>query len=252
MDITQFNPATHKTEDVQLADKVYLITGAAGAIGSALALALGKLGATIILVDVNQKGLDRVYDLMIEATCPTPANLVLDMATAGPEQYVELAEVISSEFGRLDGIVHCAVEAGTLTPLSQYPLDTWSKAMLVNLNAPYMLTRGCIDLLKQADDAPVVFSTSDVARQGRAYWGIYSITGHAIEGMAAIWADELETNTSVRFNTIDPGPVRSGFRARIYPGEVAKDQPAPETVVPAYLYLLTEPVTGIALQAGQQ
>jgi NAD(P)-dependent dehydrogenase (short-subunit alcohol dehydrogenase family) len=112
-----------------------------------------------------------------------------------------------------------------------------------------MLTRACIELLKKADDAPVIFTTSDVARQGRAYWGAYSITGHAIEGMVEIWADELETNTPIRFNTIDPGPIRSGFRARLYPGELAKDQPSAETIVPAYLYLLVEQIAGIALKA---
>lgn len=249
MNITQFESSTFSIDNIKLNEKVYLVTGAAGAIGSALAMDLGKRGATIILVDKNEKGLERIYDEMIEATCPTPASLVLDMATAGSEQYEELAEVITKEFGRLDGIIHCAVEAGTLTPLSQYPLDTWTRAMLVNLNGPYMLTRACIDLLKQAEDASVVFSTSDVARQGRAYWGIYGITGHAIEGMAEIWADELEANTSVRFNTIDPGPVRSAFRARIYPGEVASEQPDADSVVPAYLYLITEQVTGIALRA---
>lgn len=249
MNIIQFNPSSTSFENLQLTDKVYLVTGAAGAIGSALAMELGKRGATIILVDKNEKGLERVYDQMVEATCPTPANLVLDMATAGSEQYEELAEVITKEFARLDGIIHCAVEAGTLTPLTQYPLETWTRAMLVNLNGPYMLTRACIELLKQAKDAPVIFSTSDVARQGRAYWGIYGITGHAIEGMAEIWSDELETNTSVRFNTIDPGPVRSAFRARIYPGEVASEQPDAETVVPAYLYLIAEQVRGIALRA---
>lgn len=249
MNITQFDASAFSQDSIQLTDKVYLITGAAGAIGGAVAMALGKLGATVILVDVSKKGLDYIYDQMVEAAYPTPANLVLDMAAAGPEQYEEIAGIITSEFGRLDGMVHCATEAGTLTPLSQYPLETWSKVLLVNLNAPYMLTRACIELLKQADDAPVIFTTADVARQGRAYWGAYGITGHAIEGMVEIWADELETNTAVRLNTIDPGPVRSGFRTQLYPGELAKDQPSAEGVVPAYLYLLLEQVAGVALRA---
>ena len=71
------------------------------------------------------------------------------------------------------------MESGTLTPLSQYPLDTWSKAMLVNLNPQKMLTRACIDLLKQAYHAPVDFSTSELPRQGPPNCGNYSITGHA-------------------------------------------------------------------------
>jgi len=250
MKITRFDPSIHSpAADLDLTDKVYLITGAAGAIGRSLAMATGKLGATIILVDANRKGLDEIYDQLEAAGCPTPASLVLDTATAGIEQYEELADVIEKEFGRLDGIVHCVAEAGILTPMERYPLDTWSRVMLVNLNGPYMLTRACMELLKKAQDAPVIFTTSDVARAGRAYWGAYAVSGHAIEGLVEVWADELENNTPVRMNTIDPGPVRSAFRAKLYPGEVPTEQPTADVVVPAYLYLLTQSVTGTALKA---
>ncbi len=54
MNITQFNPSSTSFENLQLTDKVYLVTGAAGAIGSALAMELGKRGATIILVFINE------------------------------------------------------------------------------------------------------------------------------------------------------------------------------------------------------
>ena len=64
------------------------------------------------------------------------------------------------------------------------------------------------------------------------------------EALAQIWADELETNTPVRLNTLDPGPVKSLMRARFYPGEDPASLPAADSVVPAYLYLLGEGVTG--------
>jgi len=248
MKITDFNVNNSSFNSGKLTDHVYLITGAAGAVGGAVALALGTIGATAILVDRNSKGLDATYDQITDAHGAEPIKLELDLATAGMPQYEEMAELIKTEFGRLDGIIHCAVEPGTLTPLSQYPMELLNKSLLVNLSAPYMLTRCCLDLLYAADDAAVIFTSSDVARQGKAYWGGYSIAGYALEGLVQIWADELETNTSVRMNTLDTGPVRSSMRAKIYPGEDPSTVPAAESVVPAYLYLLTSDANGIALR----
>jgi NAD(P)-dependent dehydrogenase (short-subunit alcohol dehydrogenase family) len=248
MNITDFNVNDSSINTDKLKDHVYLITGAAGAVGGAVALALGTIGATTILVDRNSKGLDATYDQITDADGAEPIKLELDLASAGIPQYEEMAELIKTEFSRLDGIIHCAVEPGTLTPLSQYPMDLLNKSLLVNLSAPYMLTRCCLNLLYEADDAAVIFTSTDVARQGKAYWGGYSIAGHALEGLVQIWSDELETNTSIRMNTLDTGPVRSALRAKIYPGEDPSTVPDAESVVAAYLYLLASDLNGVALR----
>jgi NAD(P)-dependent dehydrogenase (short-subunit alcohol dehydrogenase family) len=248
MNITDFDVNETSINADKLKEHVYLITGAAGAIGSALAVALGTSGATTILVDRNSKGLDATYDQITDAGGAEPIKLELDLASAGMPQYEEMADLIRIEFGRLDGIIHCAVETGTLTPLQQYSMDMLNKTLLVNLSAPYMLTRCCLDLLREADDACVIFTSTDVARQGKAYWGGYSISGYALEGLAQIWADELETNTTIRINTLDTGPVRSLLRARIFPGEDPATLPSANSVVPGYLHLLTSDVNGVALR----
>lgn len=248
MIITDFDAVAHPVQTARLAGRTYLVSGAAGAIGSAVAEALGRAGASVVLLDRNERGLDHTYDRIDGLDAPQPAKLVLDLATAGFPQYEELAEVVEQEMGRLDGIVHTAFEPGTLTPLAQYPLETWNRALLVNLNAAFLLTRSCLPLLLQADDAAVVFTTSDVARQGKAYWGAYCVTGFALEGLAQVWADELEANTAVRVNSIDPGAVRSQMRSRFYPGEAPADVAAPDSVAPAYLYLLSSAANGLSLR----
>ena len=248
MNITDFDVSKTSINSDKLKEHVYLITGAAGSVGSALALALGTAGATTILVDRNSKGLDVTYDQITDAGGAEPIKLELDLASAGMPQYEEMAELIRKEFGRMDGIIHCAVETGTLTPLQQYSMDMLNKTLLVNLSAPYMLTRCCLALLCEADDACVIFSSTDVARQGKAYWGGYSISGYAMEGLAQIWADELETNTPVRINTLDTGPVKSLLRARIFPGEDPASLPLADSVVPGYMHLLTSDLNGVALR----
>jgi len=51
---------------------------------------------------------------------------------------------------------------------------------------------------------------------------------------AAEWSD----SPNLRINTIIPGPVASPSRARTHPGEVAATMRKPETLIPAYLYLM--------------
>jgi NAD(P)-dependent dehydrogenase (short-subunit alcohol dehydrogenase family) len=70
-----------------------------------------------------------------------------------------------------------------------------------------------------------------------------------VENLMQMWASELETNTPVRVNSIDPGAVRTELRAKAYPGEPPERLPTPDRIVPAYLYLLGPDSRGIT---GQQ
>jgi len=221
-----------------LEDRVVLITGAAGAIGAATAEACAKYGARLVLLDKNERGLENLHD-RIAATAPhAPVIAAHDLRHATPDHFDILAEEIDQEWARLDGIVHCAAQLGVLSPLHSSRFELWSEVLQVNLFAPYLLTRSCLPLLRRAADASVIFTSSDVARAGRAYWGAYSVSGAAIENLVAIWNDELETNTQIRINSFDPGPVNSRLRDNAYPGEQRQSCRGPAEVVPAYLYLL--------------
>ena len=221
-----------------LTGRVILLSGATGGIGRALALAAAACGAHMVLLGRNQKKLERLYD-EIEAQGSTAAAILpFDLTATDPAAYTAIARSIEDEFGRLDGLVHAAADLGTLTPLELFDLGTWQRVLQVNLTAPFLLTRACLPLLKRAPQASIVFSSADVGRQGRAYWGAFGVAAFGIEGMAQILAEEVATNTAVRVYTLDPGAVRTTLRARAYPGENPQSVPAPEDIIDAYLYLL--------------
>lgn len=229
--------------------RVILITGAGDGLGRAASLACARHGASVILVGRTQKKLEAVYDAILAEQLAEPLLMPLDLATTGLRGFEEIATAIEREFGRLDGLLHSAATLGSLTPLAMYDLETWQKVMQVNFNAAYLLTRACLGALEKSADASVVFTTSDVARQGRAYWGAYAAAGAALESLAQVWADELSTNTRVRMNTLDPGAVRTALRAHAYPGENPQALPAPADVMPMYLYLLGPDSRGVSGQA---
>jgi len=221
-----------------LKNRIILITGASDGIGKAVAKASAQHGATTILLSRSQNKLEKVYDEIENAGYPTPALYPLDLMTAVPENYAELNKNIRREFGRLDGIVHCAGMLGSLTPIEQYNVEQWFNVLHVNLNGPFLITQACLPLLKESEDASIIFTTSATGRKGKAYWGANSVAKFGLEGLSQIIADETEQNTNIRANTIDPGPVRTKMRAKAFPGENSENLPPPETIVSTYLYLL--------------
>ena len=127
--------------------------------------------------------------------------------------------------------------SATEAPSSTTTSVSGSACLLVDLTAPFILTRCLLPLLRNSADASIVFTTSSVGHRGRAYWGAYSVAKAGIENLAEVLADELE-NTPIRVNVINPGGTRTKMRARAYPAENPASVPTPESVVPPYLYLL--------------
>ena len=232
-----------------LKDRVLLITGASAGIGRVAALTCAAHGATVILLGRDNDKLNAVYDEIVEAGHPTPAILTLDLSQASTASCREVAEVIESTFGRLDGILHNAAVLGEITPLEMYDPDTWDFVMNVNLRAPFVLTQALLPLLKQSPDASVVMTTSSVGRRARAFWGAYAISKCGIEGLVQMLSDELAAISAIRVNAINPGGTRTNMRASAYPGENPQTVKTPEELMPLYLYLLGPDSTGISGQS---
>jgi NAD(P)-dependent dehydrogenase (short-subunit alcohol dehydrogenase family) len=232
-----------------LAGRVILVTGAGRGIGRAVSLALAEHGASVVLLGRTAAALEQVYDAIEGRGLPRAAILPLDLATVAPSQCEEAAMLIEKELGRLDGLLHNAAELGALAPIEHYDPPLWYRVMQVNVHAPFLLTRACLPLLKKSPDASVVFTSADVGRRGRAYWGAYGTACFAIEGMMQVLAEELSANTPIRVNSLDPGAVRTTLRARAYPGEASDKLPLPEEIVAPYLYLLGPDSKGTTGQA---
>lgn len=231
-----------------LKDRVILVTGAGSGIGAVAASTFAKYGATVVMLGRGMRKLEAVYDQIEADNGPQPAIYPLNLEKATPQQYEEMATKLGEEFGRLDGILHNAAALGTLTPLGQYSLEQWSKVMQTNLNAPFLITRVLLGLMKNSADASVIFTSDRVGRQGRAYWGAYGVSKAANENMMEIWAAELEANTPIRVNSLDPGAVYTDMRARAYPGEDPNKLPRPADIMLPYLYLMGPDSKGITGQ----
>lgn len=222
-----------------LKDRIILITGAGDGIGRAAAISYALHGATVVLHGRTLNKLEVIYDEIEALGAPQPAILPLQLSSASSRDYELLYDTLERQFGRLDGILHNAGILGERTELANYPIEDWDDVMAVNLRAPFLLTQELLPLLQRSDNASVVFASSGVGRETRERWGAYSVSKIAIEAVNQLFAKE-NPYPNVRFNCINPGATRTAMRAKAYPDEDPKTLPTPESIMPAYLYLMGE------------
>ena len=230
--------ADYSAPENLLKDKIILVTGAAGGIGRVTARTFAASGATVIILDKNVPALEALYDEIKQDGSPEAAIYPMDLAGASVSDFETLETTLKKNFGKLDGLLHNAAILGSLTSVSNYDLKQWQEVMTVNFNAPMLLTRACLSLLKASDSASVIFTSDTVGRKGKAYWGAYGVSKFATEGLMQILAEELEANTPIRVNSLDPGPVRTLLRSSAYPAEDPESCPIPEAIMDSYLYLM--------------
>jgi NAD(P)-dependent dehydrogenase (short-subunit alcohol dehydrogenase family) len=227
------------TTDIRLDDKIILVTGAGDGIGKATAVACAKRGAVVILLGRTVHKLEQVYDEIKNKGGPEPAIYPMNLEGATPTDYDDLHNNIDKEFGRLDGLLNNAGWLGASTPIEIYDIELWYKVMQVNLNAPFMLTKACIPLLRKSPSARIVFTADDKIS---AYWGAYGAAKAGQLSLMQILADELESK-NIPVNAVNPGPVRTRFRALAFPAEDKRQLPRPEDIAHVFIYLLSDAVT---------
>ncbi len=228
---------TYHVASKALKGRVILITGASDGIGRQAALSYAKEGATVILLARNVKKLETLYDEIEQAGYPQAAIIPLDLLGASAIHYSDMATTIENQFGHLDGVLHNAGLLGALSPFEQIEEKAFDEVMQVNLKAPFLMTQALIPLLKKSKDARLIFTSSGVGHQGRAYWGTYAMSKFATEGMMQILADEL-SNTKIKVNAINPGGTRTKMRASAFPAEAPSTLKTPLDIMPLYLYLM--------------
>ncbi|MCO4798378.1 MAG: YciK family oxidoreductase [Colwelliaceae bacterium] len=222
-----------------LLNKTILVTGAGSGIGRQSALTYASLGATVILLGKTVKKLEAVYDEILENGGAEPAIIPLDLKGATKQNYIDMSSTIASQFGKLDGALFNASMLGELTPYSQVHEQIWNDVIKVNVTAQHLMAQALIPTLLLADNASLVFTSSGVGSKGRAFWGAYSVSKFATEGLMQVIADEYEDST-LRVNAINPGATATPMRASAYPAEEQDKLATAVQIMPLYVYLMSD------------
>lgn len=219
-----------------LQGRVVLVTGAAAGLGKAVAKACAQFGATVVMLDKEMARAEAAYDEIVDAGYPEPAIYPLDMQGATAKDYDELANNIREQLGRLDGVVLNAAWLAAFTPIKFYETELWSKMIMVNMHANFLLSRAVLPLLEEAPDAAIVFAAHE---SNRAYFGAFGVAKAGMDAYCDILAAEYDNPAHfIRVNAVDTGPIRTSMRTLNYPGENPESVARPEALVGPFLFYL--------------
>ena len=222
----------------KLKNKTILITGAAGGLGSELSFLCATAACNTVMLDIDRKGLESTYDFITENGLTEPVLYPIDLASATPEHFEELVSALKSEFGGLDGLIHCAARFDGLRPLEQVPPPEWLHQMQVNINACWLLSVSCLPLLRKSTTGRLYFLLEDMEKMSGPFWGAYGVSKHAIKALTSQFAAEC-TSSGIQVLGINPGPMRTPIRASAYHGEDPGLQAEPVTAAKKILEFLS-------------
>ena len=202
-----------------LIEKNILITGASNGIGKSLAINLSKFGANVIMLSKNEEALDSVYDEIKEKYNTEPMIIKCDLTDLNEIKSQEITDIIAENYSRLDAIIHNAAILEKMSNIENYDLVTWEKVLKVNLTSAFILSKYLIPLMKSSLVPRIIFTTSSVGRNAKAFWGAYSVSKAGINALSKILSDELETISNMKVFNFDPIATLTSMRSIAFHAE---------------------------------
>ncbi len=189
------------------AGRVVAITGGAGDIGLATARHLGRLGATIALVDLDETKLEAAR-----------AQLQTDGTTAHAwrcdvtdEAAVEAtAAAIVERLGRVHHLFNNAGILGRFHPLLAYPTDDFDAIQAVNVRGAFLVLRAFARHMAANGGGSIVNMASMAATGGPPNMIAYATSKAAILGMTQTASRDLAPH-GIRVNAVSPAYMGPGF-----------------------------------------
>lgn len=184
--------------DLGLVGKRVIVTGAAGGLGRAFALAFAGAGCTVLAGDVSD------VSETVAMIGAKGFGAVLDVTSA--DSCRALADQAQVQMGGLDVLVNNAALYGGLQRASFEDIDeaVWDRVMAVNVKGVWQASRFCAPLIKAAGGGSIINIASATVFSGSPQWMHYVASKGAVIAMSRTMAKELGS-ADIRVNVLAPG-----------------------------------------------
>lgn len=186
-------------------DKVVVVTGAAGGIGTAIAQRFAAEGARVVVTDVNADGVEAAAAAAIRATGGRARAFASDISRAETCKAV-IADALASE-GRIDVLCNNA-GINRLGPLLSLTAEDWDLSFAVNVDAMFHLCQAALPHMIAQGGAAIVNTASQ--------WGLhpapsriaYNVTKAAVASFTQNLARDYAPQ-KIRVNAVCPGEIHT-------------------------------------------
>ena len=200
-------------------DKVVVITGAAGGIGLAAARRFASEGARLVLVDISAGGLEESRGA-VEAAGGQALTVEADVTRAA-----DVRRYVASVRGRFEGIdvfFNNAGILGAVSPLVDYPEETFDRVMAVNVKSVWLGLKIVGPELIARGGGAIVNTASVAGLRGTPNLVAYTASKHAVIGLTRTASLEFIRH-GVRVNAVCPAPIDTPMVRELEEGFSARD-----------------------------
>ncbi|WP_107473726.1 SDR family NAD(P)-dependent oxidoreductase, partial [Streptomyces griseiscabiei] len=190
--------------------RVAVVTGGSSGIGRAIAGALARAGARVVIVARREAELSATVDELTADGCRA-AGVSGDLSTRAGVRAA--AEQAADAFGEPDILVNSA-GVNLRPPLSELGEDVWDTTMAVNLDAPFLLGQRFGPGMAERGYGRIIHITSQQAHRAFVRSGAYGVSKGALESLARSQAEEWSPH-GVTCNTLVPGFVPTPLNTRL-------------------------------------
>lgn len=241
-----YNPFT-------LEGKTILVTGAGGGIGRATAIACSKMGATLVVTDINAETLAETLSLVESDGDRNHQMFTADLTNE------EALDKMVAEMPQLDGIV-CNAGISKVLPIQFLNAEDMNRIMAINAFAPMYMTQRFYKKKRINKGGSIVYTVSISGVSVVSMGGVmYAVSKNALDAFMRNAALEFAAR-NIRVNSVNPSRVKTGLiQNSVYSEEeVAKDLQTyplkryaePEEIANCIVFLLSDAasyITGHAL-----
>ncbi|MCY1490325.1 Levodione reductase [compost metagenome] len=228
---------------MKFSGQVALVTGAAGGIGRAVALAFAAEGLKVVVSDVDGNGGEATVEMIRSAG--GEATFVRCNVVSGDEVKALVEQTVAT-YGRLDYAVNNAGIEGRKDRLPTFEESEFDAIMDVNVKGVWQCLKHQLPVMAAQGGGAIVNTASVAGIRGVKNMSIYSASKHAVIGLSKSAAVEF-ARKGVRVNAVCPGLIETDMGLRVIDGAVDKAayHPAgrlgrPQEIADAVLYLCSD------------
>lgn len=219
------------------ADKVFLVTGATGNLGQAVARALYDTGANLILADLSvEKRFGEVFPHMVgKETCffAHATDLMDESAVA------HLIEHALERFGRIDGVVNIAGGFRAGTPVHETELETLEFMFNLNARTVFLTSRAVLPHMIERGQGKIVNIGARAALKGSKNMAAYGVSKTAVVRLTESISEEVKVH-GINVNAVLPGTIDTPPNRKAMPDADYDCWVRPEALADVILFLLSD------------